>query len=240
MDMKILLMMLLAAAPVSAQWGGEEGRAAAALAGARAETTILGAAPLLDLLAARDKASLPVTLGGKEFLATVVFDAAWDTWFSLKPVNGLGAGAWKETDLAAGAVYKHGGLTVLVKETDGVVQLAVPGGEKTEVSVNALFDKLYDDSMKVTFGDAVTYAVFRNLEPLAEVEGSVTMRRDQEGQYFYSVTPDAQVSAAPRWLLAVNGVLYGLKVEEGSLLFVGKPIEMKSALPPDFKPERRR
>lgn len=231
---------MLAAVPAGAQWGGEEGRAAAALAEARVETTILGAVPLLDLLAARDKVSQPVTIGGKNLLATVVFDAAWDAWFSLKPVTGLGAGAWKETDLAAGAVYKHAGLELLLKETDGVVAISGPGGEKTEVSVNALFDKLYNDSMKVTFGGAITYAVFRNLEPLAEDEGTVTMRKDDAGLYYYSLTSDSQVTVAPRWLLAVNGVLYGLKVEEASLLFVAKPIEMAGARLPDLKPERRR
>ena len=235
--MKILLMILMAAAPAAAQWGGAEGRAAAALTEARAETTILGAVPLLDLLAARDKASQPVTIAGKNFLATVVFDAAWDAWFSLRPVNGLGAGAWKESDLAAGAVYKYGGLELLIKETDGVVQVTAPGGEKAEVTVNALFDRLYNDSMRITFGDAVTYAAFRNLEPLTEDEGTVTMRRDQEGRYYYSVTSDRLVAAAPRWLLAVNGVLYGLKVEESSLLFVAKPIEMKL---PAIRAERRR
>lgn len=231
---------MLAAAPASAQWGGEEGRAAAALTEARAETTVLGAAPLLGLLAARDKASQPVTVAGKNFLATVVFDAAWDAWFSLKPVNGLGAGAWKETDLAAGAVYKCDGLVLSVKETDGVVLVTAPGGEKAEVAVNALFDRLYNDSMRVTFGGAVTYAAFRNLEPLSEDEGTVTMRRDQEGRYYYSVTSDAVVASAPRWLLAVNGVLYGLRVEESSLLFVAKPIELAGARLPELKPERRR
>jgi len=238
--MKILLMLMLAAVPAGAQWGGEEGRAAAALAGARAETTILGAVPLLDLLAARDQVSVPVTIAGKDFLATVVFDAAWDAWFSLKPATGLGAGAWKETDLAAGAVYKYGGLQLLVKETDGVVTIAGPAGEKAEVAVNALFDKLYGDAVRVTFGDAVTYAVFRNLEPLSEDEGTVTMRRDQEGRYYYSVTSDKLAAAAPRWLLAVNGVLYGLKVEEASLLFVAKPIETAGARLPGIRAERRR
>ena len=233
-------MLVLAAMPASAQWGGEEGRAAAALTEARAEPTLLGAVPLLALLAARDKVSQPVSIGGKDFLATVVFDGAWDSWFSLKPAAGLGAGAWKETDLAAGAVYKYGGLELLVKETDGVVQISAPGGDKTEVSVNALFDKLYNDSMKVTFGGAVTYAVFRNLEPLAEDEGTVTMRRDDAGLYYYSLTSDSQVTAAPRWLLAVNGVLYGLKVEEASLLFVAKPIDLAGARPADLRAERRR
>ena len=66
------------------------------------------------------------------------------------------------------------------------------------------------------------------------------MRRDQEGRYYYSLTGDVQAAAAPRWLLAVNGVLYGLKVEESALLFVAKPIEMKVSRQPELRSERRR
>jgi hypothetical protein len=221
--MKILLMMLVLAGPAAAQWGAGESSAAGELLKARAEVVNIGGAPLLQLLAARDKASQPVTLGGKDFLATVVFDANWDAWFSLKPACGpLGAGAWKESDLAAGAVYRYGGLEFKIKETDGVVAIEGPGRDRTEIAVSSLFDRLYEESMKITFGDAVTYAAFRNLEPLSESEGTVTMRVDQDGVYYFSLTPDEQVAETPRWLLAVNGVLYGLRVQDGSLLFVSK------------------
>jgi len=235
--MKILMVLLLAAVPASAQWGGAEGSSAKSLASARAEVSIIGGAPLLDLLASRDKVSQPVVIGGKFFFATVVFDANWDSWFTLKPQTGLGAGAWKETDLAKGAVYKYDGLELKLKETDGVVSLETAAGEKAEVAVNALFDKLYNESLKITFGDAVTYAVFRNLEPLSETEGTVTLRVGSDGLYYFSVTSDGLIAAAPRWLLAVNGVLYGLRVEQGSLLFVSKPIEMAK---PVFPAERSR
>ncbi|MDO8804183.1 MAG: hypothetical protein Q7R35_07120 [Elusimicrobiota bacterium] len=225
--MKILMSLLLAAAPGSAEWGRAESAAAAALLPARAEISVIGRAPLLGLLAARDKASQPLAIGGGNFLATVVFDANWDSWFMLKPAGGvLGAGAWKETDLAAGAVYKYKDLELKLKETDGVVSIETAGGEKAEIVVNGLFDRLYNDSMKVTFGGIVTYAVFRNLEPLTEAEGSVTLRVGSDGLYYFSVTRDSLIAAAPRWLLAVNGVLYGLRVQEASLLFVSKPIEM--------------
>jgi hypothetical protein len=226
MGMKILLILLLAAVPAGAQWGKAEGIAAGSLAAARAEISVISGVPLLEMLGGRDKASLPVTLGGKKFLATVVFDDNWDSWFSLKPVSGLGAGAWKETDLAAGAVYKYGGLELRLKETAGVVTITGPGAEKTEVSVNGLFDRLYAESLQVTFGGVITYAAFRNLAPLSETEGTVTLRLGSDGLYYFSVTPDAAVAAAPRWLLAVNGVLYGLRVEAASLLFISKPIEM--------------
>ncbi|MDP2866844.1 MAG: hypothetical protein Q8O90_11430, partial [Elusimicrobiota bacterium] len=88
------------------------------------------------------------------------------------------------------------------------------------------FDRLYNDSMKFTFAGLITYSVFRNLEPLSEIEGTVTLRLGSDGLYYFSVTRDSLVEAAPRWLLAINGVLYGLRVEEASLLFVSKPIEM--------------
>lgn len=231
--MKILLTLLLAAAPLSAgNWENAPVKAADLLAG-RAETVVIGAAPLLDLLAARDLVSQPLQIGGVKFLATVVFDDNWDTWFLLKPASGLGAGAWKETDLAAGAVYRYGGLELRIKAEKGVVRIDRGTEESKEVSVNDLFDKLYADSLKVTFGGLITYAVFRNLEPLTEEEGTVTLRLGSDGLYYYSVTRDL-LAAAPRWLLAVNGVLYGLRVEEASLLFVSKKIDMaKPALPPE-------
>lgn len=227
--MKILLMLMMAAAPVSAAWGPSEEGAAGKLLAARAEVVAIGGAPLLDLLAAREALSQPVELAGRKFLATVNFDENWDSWFTLKPAGGLGAGAWKESDLEAGAVYAHDGLELRLKETGGTVSIEAPGGEKAEVGVTGLFDKFYSEALKVTFGDAVTYAVFRNVEPLSEKEGTVMLRRDPgDGMYYYSVTPDAKIASEPHWLLAVNWVLYGLRIENGSLLFVSKKIEERA------------
>ena len=230
-------MLLLAAAPVSAEWGRRENAAAAALLSERAGHSVISGVPLLNLLAARDKAAMPLTLGGKNFLVSVVFDSGWDSWFTLKPAGGgLGAGAWKETDLAAGAVYKYKDLELKLLETGGVVSLE-GAGEKAEIKVSDLFDRLYADSPKIVFGGIVTYAVFRNLEPLGEQEGTVTLRVGSDGLYYYSLTRDSQIEGATRWLLAVNSVLYGLTIEEATLLFVSKPIEMTK---PCLQAERAR
>ena len=184
---------------------------------------MIGGVPLLDLLAERDKAALPLTIGGKNFLASVVFDADWETWVTIKPAGGgLGAGAWKETGLALGAVYNYDGLALKLKETGGTVSVEAAGGEKAEFTVNSLFDRLYNDSMKFTFG-IITYSVFRNLEPLSEIEGTVTIRMGSDGLYYFSVTRDSLVESAPRWLLAINGVLYGLRVEEASCSLFPSP-----------------
>lgn len=233
--MKIFFAIMLAASPLAAsEWGAAEGAAAASLTCSRSDVSVIGGAPLLGMLAERDAASLPVALGGRLFLASVAFDAAWDVWFTLKPAAGLGAGAWKEDALAAGAVYVDHGLSVTVKETDGTVSLAA-AGEKREIKVSELFDLFYRNSMKETFGGAVTYAVFRNLEPLTEEEGTVAMRVGDDGLYYYSLTPDKQIEAAPHWLLAVDGVLYGLRIDDSSLLFVSKKIDMAR---PVLQPER--
>ncbi|MDP2865218.1 MAG: hypothetical protein Q8O90_03130, partial [Elusimicrobiota bacterium] len=136
--MKILILLLLAAAPVSAEWGCAETSAASVLASARAEISVIGGVPLLDLLAARDKAALPLTIGGKNFLASVMFDGNWDNWVTLKPAGGgFGAGAWKEADLAVGVTYKYDGLELKLKKAGDQVA-ETPGEEKSEYTVNSL------------------------------------------------------------------------------------------------------
>lgn len=220
--------MLLCVAPVSAEWGRAESEAARAAAADRAEVQVIGGAPLTDMLAGRYKAALPLELGGAKFLATVMFDADWNEWFTLKPEGCGAAAAWSYKMLEAGVVYEFGGRELKLKKTGDTVAVEAPAG-KAEVSLTGLFDLLYEKSMKVTFGGIVTYALFRNLEPLAEDEGTVALRVGSDGLYYYSLTPDANIAQEPRWLLAVNGVLYGLRVDAGSLLWVSKEIEMDKA-----------
>lgn len=236
MGMKILTLLLLCSGAASAGWGGREAAEASALASARAEVQVLEGAPLLDLLAERYKAALPVEAGGAKFLATVMFDAEWEEWFVLKPEGCGAAGAWSAAALKAGVQWESGGRKFsLRRDGDKVLIGAAAGG--AEVSSSALFDLLYGKSRRVTFGGLVTYAVVRNLEPLSEREGTVTLRRGSDGLYYYSLTPDAAIEREPRWLLAVNGVLYGLRVDAASLLFVAKKIEMDKA--PGFRERAR-
>lgn len=235
--MRILtLLLLLAALPAGAEWGGPEAAAARAVSSARAEVSVIGGAPLTDMLAARYRAALPLETGGARFLATVMFDAAWEEWFVLKPEGCGAAGAWSYKTLEAGVAWSAAGREFRLKKTGDTVAVVSAAGA-AEVSVTALFDLLYDKSLKVTFGGLVTYALFRNLEPLSEGEGTVTLRRGSDGLYYYSLTPDANIAEQPRWLLAVNGVLYGLRLEEGSLLWISKEIGTDKAA---FAGERAR
>lgn len=187
----------------------------------------LDSKPLLGILALRDSASREIDLAGDKFYATYVFDDDWNTWFSLKPENGTGAGAWKESQLDEKVYYSKGDLKAVIGRGEGKIYIQYSRFDVIEIEEKELFARLYEESPKITFGNAVTYAYFRNLAPLSENEGIITMRKDSEGNFFFSLTNDKQVNENPRWLLAVNGVLYGLKVKDGNLVFVSKKINIQ-------------
>ncbi|MEK7730909.1 MAG: multicopper oxidase domain-containing protein, partial [Planctomycetota bacterium] len=183
--MKIFLLLLLAAAPASAGWGRAENSAAAALASARAEISVIGGVPLLDLLAERDKAALPLTIGGQEFLATVVFDSEWNNWVTLKPAGGgFGAGAWTEAALGTGVVYKYKDLVLKVKKTEDLVSVESAAGEKVEFTVNGTIP---GPTLVANEGDVIEMTVAND----GEVEHGVSIHAayTQTSKYFGKIAP---------------------------------------------------
>jgi len=186
--------------------------------------------PLLDLMAERTVSSKELTVGATVFLASVVLDDDWEVYFQLKQKgSSANPGVWKETAFKEGVTYKFAGGEVQIIEKDGVINVTGPGAG-AETSTAELFDLLYAKSTSIECGGLVTYAVIRNFTPLTGNEGTITLRMGSDGLYYYSLTPDAQVAGYPRWLSAVNGVLYGLKATDTDLVFVSKVI------PPDAKP----
>ena len=206
------------------------------LARAQNPITVLRTMPLLDLMAERDANSKTITLGTTSFLATMVLDDNWDTYFQLKQKGSFAnPGVWKEDTLKAGVSFKYAGGEVRIRDENGNIGLTDNKGNTAFTSSDELFGLLYTKSSAVTFDDLVTYAVIRNFTPLSGNEGTITLRKGSDGLYYYSLTPDVQVAGYPRWLLAINGVLYGLKVTDTDAVFVSKPIEMKRSY---FTPEK--
>ena len=198
------------------------------LARAQNTITVLQTMPLLGLLAERDANSGVITLGENSFLATIILDDNWDTYFQLKQKGSqANPGVWKEDALKAGVTFKYNGGEMKIQEEDGHIGLTDNKGNTAFTSSDELFDLLYTKSSAITFDGIVTYAVIRNFSPLSGNEGTITLRKGSDGLYYYSLTPDTQVAGYPRWLLAINGVLYGLKVTDTDAVFVSKPIEMK-------------
>ena len=196
-------------------------------------TTVLKEMPLLDLLAERVATSGVIELGGTSFLASVVLDDNWDVYFQLKQKGSCAnPGVWKEESLKDGVVFKYTGGELNIKKENDVIVLTDAKGNSSTTSSAKLFDLLYTGSSEVTFADLVTYAVIRNFAPLSGNEGIITLRKGSDGLYYYSLTPDKQVAGSPRWLLAINGVLYGLRITDTDAVFLAKPIE--AAQKPSF------
>jgi len=196
----------------------------------QAAITVLRTIPLLDLLAERTVNSKTIKLGGNSFLATMVLDDNWDTYLQLKQTGSqANPGVWKEDALKAGVSFKYNGGEMKIQEENGNIGLTDDKGNTAFTSSDELFDLLYTKSSVMTFDDMISYAVIRNFSPLSGKEGTITLRIGSDGLYYYSLTPDTEVSGYPRWLLAINGVLYGLKVNDTGVVFVSKPIEMKNS-----------
>ncbi|MBU2573670.1 MAG: hypothetical protein KKH28_06300 [Elusimicrobia bacterium] len=197
----------------------------AAPAKAPGAITVLKTMPILDLMAERTLSSKELTLGTTVFLAAVALDDNWEVYFQIRRKDSsANPGVWKETALKDGVTYKFGGGELEIMEKDGFIGVTGAGGESVQTSMAELFELLYANSGKMTFDGLVTYAVIRNLTPLTCNEGTITLRLGSDGLYYYSLTPDAQVTGYPRWLLAINGVLYGLRTTDTDLVFVSKVI----------------
>ncbi|HAH32677.1 MAG TPA: hypothetical protein DCL44_10235 [Elusimicrobia bacterium] len=197
------------------------------LAAARANpVVVLKQVPLLDILAGREASSKAMDIEGKTFLAAAVFGDNWEVYFQLS-LKGSAAmpAVWKEAQLKDGVTFRYAGGELKIKEENKTIVLYGPGVGSAQTSSAELFDLLYANSTQVTFGDAVTYAVARNTTPLSMNEGTITLRKGSDGLYYYSLTPDTQITGQPRWLLAITGVLYGLQLKGSELAFVSKAIE---------------
>ncbi len=219
--MKMFLLFLFAASNLfSAPFGSYEFK--------NNEEKIISSTPLLDLLAQRDSASADLNLGDESFYASFCADEAWDLWFFIKPKNGFGAKAWKLEKLNDKVFYSYGQTKAVIGRQDGLIYIQYSRYEGVELTEKDLMEKLYEASPKITFGDAVTYAFLRNLSPMNEEEGIITLRKDRDGNFFYSLSQDKAIKAKTRWLMAANGVLYGLRINDNSELeFVSKSINIE-------------
>ena len=206
-------------------------------AGGQNAVTVIKTVPLLDLMAERTVSSKVLTLGATSFLAAAVLDDNWDVYLQIKEKGSrANPGVWGEAALKAGVIYKYSGGEINIIERNGFISVTDSGGASAQTAFGELFDLLYANSTKAEFGGLVTYAFIRNLTPLTNNEGTIALRMGSNGAYYYSLTPDDQVAVHPRWLLAINGVLYGLKATDTETVFVSKPIEAGAAA--DFLVER--
>ncbi|MBI4678562.1 MAG: hypothetical protein HY748_13370 [Elusimicrobia bacterium] len=76
------------------------------------------------------------------------------------------------------------------------------------------------------------------------IPASVSLiREDQQGRFWVTYGKASEVAAEIKWFVAINGVMYGMKLEAPNLVFYSKPVppvSLNATRGPAFpSPERR-
>jgi len=148
-----------------------------------------------------------------------------DLWAKLR--QGDAAAAWPLPRLEGGAdadfpvepyrfLYENGNIRAL--------PLAEPQSPQAIVSVPSLLRGLYDASLRVLF-TPVEYSVL--YEDGALAPASITLlREDREGRLWATYKPVAELGKM-HWFLAIDGVMFGMKLEGPELVFYSQPVPAK-------------
>lgn len=182
--------------------------------------TVLVRAPLAGLAAAQSRGTLTRTFGGAPLIASLSFDAEGYSWLTLR--QGAWSASYSESARAAGASADLPSGAASLKEERGVVRLSAASGETLELGEGALVDALYAAATKIELGP-VTYAALWQ-------DGSGTpaaldlLRRDGNGDYYVTYRTPAQMRSGTQWVMAANGLIYGMRLEGAELVFLHKPL----------------
>ncbi len=187
--------------------------------------------PLEQLEADRQRAGNLIEIEDYKFFSTLVFDDNWDIYFAIWPKDSSmdEKTVWSETELEKGAVYEYRGIKFNIALKNRIISMRyVKKGKRfiSRISYNDIFDRLYAKSKKIIFSNMVKYAIVRNHEPLKDKAGIIALRLDRYGKFWYSFNLDDKISNQIKWLVGVNGVLYGIKVRDNNLVFFSKVVNI--------------
>lgn len=173
------------------------------------QPTPLFSVALADVVARQNAACRPMY----QFDVCLAFGTGYETWFKFKRAGGATV-AFSESQLREGREleglrlsYAEGALTV---------------GER-KAPIAELLTAVYKGAERVRLGALVDYAVL--WEDGALVAKSATfLRQDQNDGTFYLAWRPAARLASHEWLLAVNGIMYGPRLEGDVFRFYSKPV----------------
>jgi hypothetical protein len=160
---------------------------------------------------------------------TYSLDTRWDQYVTLWAKNAAGqTAAVKETELIAAATATLPSGSFRLRKENGTIVVQAADGASSAASATVtgaqLLDALYQESLRVCFAHAVSYAVIRNVDPSSHASGIMLLRLSREGVYYSSFVTDAELRRT-HWIVGVDTTLYGVKLEGDRLVFVAKPVE---------------
>lgn len=174
----------------------------------------------------QDRAWVPLQAGSRELFFSVGFGPEYELFVKVR--QGGVTLALPQSKLEAKAVVSLPAGRYRLEYEGGIVRafaLDEPGGG--QLFAGELIRSLYSAAVLVRLG-VVDYAVL--YEDGALIAKSATfLRQDQAGRFYLAYRDAAQLSKI-EWLLAVNGVMYGVRLEGGTLGFYSKPVPPVSSL----------
>ena len=178
----------------------------------------------------RESANL-IEIGNYKFFSTLITDNNWELYFAIWPENSSmdNKTLWLGAELEKGVVYEYQGIKFNIVLENGNITIAYDESENkfiSKISYDDIFLKLYFNAEKIIFADRVEYAIIRNHDPLNDKDGIIALRRDREGMFWYSFNLDDIISNQIKWLVGINGVLYGMRVCSENLVFFSKIVDM--------------
>lgn len=190
------------------------------------ETTIARAT--LDAVSAAQAAGAATrSVDGSDLSAAMAFNPDGDAWFLLR--SGARSGVFSEAALKTGAAVDLPGGRATLKVADAVLTVAGASGTSVEFREKDLLDALYEAAIKVDLG-TVRYAVLHR-DGRDSPASECLLRRDARGNYFVASYSPADARKATIWVVAVDGVLYGMRLRGPELIFVSKPLSAAARRP---------
>lgn len=192
--------------------------------------------PLGEIAEGQAGAFLSERVGGEPLDFSLGFDPAYEPWAKLRqegmfaafPRGRLERGV--ELDFPRGRYrisYADGALFAASTREDSRASPAVTPGRSVRVPARSLLDALYERGRPAVF-PPVRYVIL--FEDGGLLPPSVAMlRRDVEGTY-WTACRNLDALRALHWLLAVDGIMFGMRWEGEALAFYSKPV------PPAGKP----
>jgi hypothetical protein len=187
--------------------------------------------PLREIAAEQDRAVAYADVGRGRIGFNIALDPQAELWVEFRQGGRLAGYPLPALEKGVDARFPVEDYRFAVQ--DWVVRaypLLQPQSPQASVPVPALLRSSYELALHVLF-DPVEYAVLYE-DGASGVPASLSLlREDRDGTLYVTFSKLSDLQTKLKWFLAVNGTMFGMKVEGDSLVFYSQPVPAVSEVP---------
>lgn len=215
----LLISAQLAGAPANSPAAGTTVPAVSPeAAGEAAGVRPIGRAPLAGISAGRDRAAVRRTLGGRELGFTLALGPDGYLWVKVAAEKGFKIISIPALRRVVDA--EIGGVFYRFRMKGDLIEAAAHSGETVRVSLRHMAESLYELGLHAAFGPVVYTMLYEDGAVLPEAAG--LLRKDDAGDFWVTYAPPE--GSGIHWFLAVDGTMFGLRLERPELAFYSQPV----------------